>query len=203
MTTLLFPFKGSRTYVHGTDMFNKVCKELTTLHKDAPPRSLKFIIHRMTSYNLDLTIEENAENTQAGPSVVTLSYEAEGTKYLVRLNENQNSSPTQRIPYDESRVISLCHLNKNEKKISLPGQSPFTFIETIVAMNKALVTAVLPEAPGSWVFCRLESDAAIADEVSEGIEIIFKHNLGTRLTCSEVMHNGSPIAKIYFSAKVR
>lgn len=199
--TISFTFKDARTYIQGPDMLNKTLEVLHNEHKDEPITSLRFAIHRMTGQYLDLTIQENPENNEPHDCIATLSYQTSKSRYLARLTENP-AVPTERVPYDEQSLISLCTINKEDKKISLLSPSPFSFVETVVSMNKALHLATIPEATGKWVFCRWESSESTNVLKPNSIEIKLKQTLGTRLTCSEVFCQNELLGKVYFSSKV-
>ncbi|WP_150048056.1 MULTISPECIES: hypothetical protein [Methylomonas] len=99
------------------------------------------------------------------------------------------------MPYDEERVTSQCRIEGDG--IWLIGESPFSFIETLVSMNKYLHQQLFPDAVGKWIFTRIDLDQE--SDAQSGLALLLKHNLNYRLTKSEILLDGKRLGDIYFS----
>jgi hypothetical protein len=193
-------FKGTRQYVHGTDMLNKsaalLIQELGTSLEQ-----LDFVIHSMTDRSLCLNLDptEYAVEFQAS-DVAELKFLAGGHAWVARLSE-MHGTPACRYPYDEDVVGARCSLDVQEREIVLSDDAPYSKIETLVAMTKSLHQAKFPGTVGSWVFCRWSSPVWPIAQNLNGVRIQLAQVLGTRLTRSVVSLNGQTLGDIYFSAR--
>ncbi len=89
----------------------------------------------------------------------------------------------------------MCVLNGEQ--IMIQGQSPFTFIETVVAMNKYMHEQLFQGVSGKWIFTRIDLDSNCTARAK--LELRFKHNMNYHLTKSDVLVDGVKIGDIYFS----
>ena len=192
-------FKGPRTYVHGTDMLDGALRALRIEVGTEPLTRLRFRVHKMTARNLVLSIDSSEEVESPGPAVATLAFHLGERPWHGQLLEGPGD-PTERHPYDEAQLIRRCELIRANRTIRLAESSPFSFIETVVAMNKALHLAVWPDVPAPWVFCRWDSDCTVERPVPRDLQVALVHTLGTRLTRAEVSAGGARVGDVFFSA---
>jgi hypothetical protein len=197
---LAFCFKGARQYIHGTDMLNQ-CTALLREKLGGGLEQLDFVIHRMTDRNLCLSLypAESVPDFDA-LEVAGLKFAVAGKYWDARLSD-ADDSPDCRYPYDEDVVVHLSSLDAVGRQIVLQQEAPYSEIETLVAMTKALHQKVFPELDGSWVFCRWSSPRWPLAENLRGVCIKLTQTLGTRLTRSEVSLDGKMLGHIYFSAR--
>lgn len=196
---LQFQFKGGRTYIHGTDMYNAVMEFLVGqcgILKDA---SLRMTIHNLVIKQCRLSCFESGEN--AGKPVdakVEFTAESNGRKIKAYLQETGEDA-TGRYPYDEDALKAMCRMDPQEKSIVITGKSPHTPIETAVAMNKFL-TAALPSDPkGKWYFTRLELNRLFREGDQHCLRLILVQNLQNKLTKSRIFVGDEFLGDIYFS----
>lgn len=161
--------------------------------------NLVFVMNRVTGRNLELIMDED-EPAGAAP-VARFSFDAGGTSRRGLLVE-RDDAPVARRAYDEDELGRLCHADVAARTVVLRGASPFTPVETLVGMTKALHLAVYPRKPGQWLFARLEAPRWPLG-VGEGLEVRLGPGVGTRLTKSSARLRGSLVASIYFSFKER
>jgi len=84
-----------------------------------------------------------------------------------------------------------------DDRIILNGQSPFSFIETVVAMKKRLMESLFPDVEGKWVFTRIDLPALC--EANTNLIIAFKHNMNFRILKSDILVDGEKVGDLYFS----
>jgi len=194
-------FKGARNYMHGTDMVNQAYSAVMETLAVAQVDAFRFVIHRMTGSRLALELRKGEGVSVAVAPVATMTFKAKGRPCLGVIVEDEGR-PDCRYPYDEDSIVKACVLDREARNIVLQEESPFTPIETVVAMTKFLHLAVFPDAPGKWVFCRWESEHWPLSQKQAGLSVSLGQTLGTRLTRSEVCLDGEVLGQVFFSAKV-
>lgn len=199
---LNFRYKGDRQYIHGTDMFNqcfKVLKEQT----QGEIGNLEFAIHKMTDSNLSLILYQKQQAPEVDyRDIAILKFSSCGLLWQANLI-NADTKPTDRYSYDEASIIELCEIDETARYIFLNGgETPYSEIETLVSMTKALHLKLFPQLQGSWVFCRWESPRwPLGSGSMRSVSIRLMQAVGTRLTKSEVSLEGEVLGHIYFSAR--
>lgn len=190
----ILPFKGNRTYIQGPDIFNEMVKyfinnKVTDCH---------FTIHKMSMNNegtvyFTTSLEEFKTITQ--PPHATGSLNVDGKKYWAAvLFKDEQLENTVRVPYDEQLLIEKCHLS--EESILLRERSPYTFIETIVSMQKKLLHTLYPHK-NKWLFTKLFLTESITDY--KNITISFRKNFNFKLVKSDIFINDALVGEVYFS----
>ena len=189
-----FQFKGKRNYIHGTDMFNA----MVTSYPGSGMNSIRFTVHDFVRTPLcRLYLSESKDELNTVPDIRARSqFEAEGITHWLALTQG-NGDPTTggRYAYDEEQIISACRMD--EESIVLVEQSSFTFIETIVSMNKHMHEQLFPDVTGKWIFTRIDLDTRCEDR--EKLALRFRHNMNYRLTKSDILVNDKKVGDIYFS----
>lgn len=189
-----FQFKGARKYIHGTDMFDVIVS--TYPREDI--NNIRFTVHDFVHIpRCQLYLTGSKEELNSVSNIrVRYQFDVNGTTQWMALTEAEGDATSGgRYEYDEERVISLCRM-VNEG-IVLVQPSPFTFIESIVAMNKHMHQQLLPEAIGKWIFTRIDL-AAICD-ARANLALQLKHNMNYRLTKSDILVDGNKVGDLYFS----
>lgn len=189
-----FQFKGARKYIQGPDIFNA----MMTLSNHLNPSNIRFTAHDFISSphcKLYLTEFKDELNEVAGIRA-RCQFAENGVMYwLAVVQESGDTSLALRTEYDEGKITSLCTLD--QERIVLTKQSPFTFIESVVSMNKYMHQQLFPEAVGKWIFTRIDLD--LNCNARDKLELHFRHNMNYRLTKSDILVNGIKVGDIYFS----
>lgn len=190
-----FRYKGERDYIHGTDMFNAM---MDVSKSAATYSNIHFTIHdfvRRLSCQLYLTDNKESLN-EVDEIAVRCQLNIDAITHWIAIVPNAGDiAMEERYAYDESQIVSLC--NMLDDGIVLNQLSPFSFIETIVAMNKHMHQQLFPEVDGKWIFTRI--DLPIFCDVRENLALRLRHNMNYRLTKSDVVLNGKKIGDIFFS----
>lgn len=198
---LNFRYKGDRQYIHGTDMFNK-CFRVMKEQTQGKIENLEFTIHKMTDSNLSLMLYQNQQFLDVDDrDIAILKFSSCGLLWQANLI-NADTKPTDRYSYDEASIVELCEIDDTARYIFLnSGETPYSEIETLVSMTKALHLKLFPQLLSSWVFCRWESPCWPLGGSMRGVCIRLLQAAGTRLTKSEVSLEGEVLGNIYFSAR--
>jgi len=188
LTSLSFKFKGNRNYVHGTDMFNALKN-----HVDFNEATqIALTIYQILRNNADL---HRLGGTEGIPkdAVAVLRVKKEGNQEAYVLLGN--STPiSDSYPYDEAIFRRICSIS--DKAISLKKNSPYSFIETVVAMFKKLLQTLYPNLQGKWLFTHIQLDSF--NEVSENLKIIHTHNLANKLMKGDILYGHKKLGQIQF-----
>lgn len=191
---ILFRFKGTRDYVHGTDAFNAII----ALFQDCQIDSIRFSVHdfmRVPKCHIYVA-HSDEEATSVKHAEVECLLNVDGEKRFVLIKAAPElEQDIQRYAYDEDAIVDACCMV--EDGIKLRQESPYSFIETVVAMNKHMHQQLFAGAEGKWVFTRLELDSYA--DLRNNLTLILRHNLNMRLTKTEILFDGRRIGHIYFS----
>jgi hypothetical protein len=189
-----FKFKGARNYIHGTDMFNAIITDPTGIAL----KNIRFTIHDFVNTPIcQVFLSDNKDDLNNVHGICArCQYDENGITHWLALTEvDSDATLGGRYEYDEDRIVSLCALEQD--KIILKEHSPFTFIETVVAMNKHMHQQLFPDASGRWIFTRIDLVTAINER--DNLALQLKHNMNYRLTKSDILLNNNKVGDIYFS----
>lgn len=186
-----FCFKGSRTYVHGTDIFNKVTEILKDEMKNEK-QDLSF--HGIATSDMDL-LSEKPEDKNLLKFVFKYLDKNENRKVLYGV-ENKKEI-TCRYEYPEEDICKLSTLDIEYEKITLNENSSYSFVENTVAINKYLLENLFPEVDGKWYFTRFQLDTI--PETIYPLRLELKANFNFKLTKTEIFIGDKSIGFIYFS----
>ena len=193
--SLIFEYKGSRTYVHGTDIFNKTVEAIN--NKNIEIDNLTMSINSIVKSNLDLVLTE--ENIVSNENSVRFEIES-GRNVFYCLLQESNTEVIGRYEYPEEDIVRASDVDSEAKSILLSQSLEFTTIEKVVALNKGLMEHLFPNAIGKWYFVKLEiSNLFFATAKSISVKMI--RNMHLRLVKSEIEINGEVAGNIYFSLK--
>lgn len=193
--SLAYQFKGKRTYVHGTDIFNKSIELLN--EKEIDFDELSMSINQVIVSNLDYVITD--ENISGNEYPVRFELDKDDKTYYCLLKEN-GSKVVGRYEYPEEKIIEKSQFDEQEKSLTLDEDSGYSTIENAVALNKGLMERLFPEAGGKWYFVKLEVNKSFFQK-ADSICIELNKNMNLRLVKSVIKLNGVIVGHIYFSLK--
>jgi hypothetical protein len=189
---LEFCFKGNRTYIHGTDVYNKMLDFLKDKELQITNFDLSF--HGIAKSNIEIS-----DNKPTDETLLKFAF-----KYLDRDNTKkvfygiENNIPVDcRYEYPEENICNLSELNLVNKEVVLNTNSSFTFIENVVALNKYLLENLFPDVNGKWYFTRLQMKELTNS--SYPLKLVLKANFNFKLTKTEILIADKSIGFIYFS----
>ena len=188
------PFKGDRQYITGADLFN----EIVSVYSEDEILSLSLSYHDFIKKGVVEIVQSSSENFLLNKKyAVTCKLQIKGglQKQIAVVPVKEKCNSEERIQYDENDVLKSCVLE--DDTIAHKGLTEYSFIELVVAMNKALLKKMFPDVEGKWVFTRIEffEYAASTDEVI----LRFKHNFNFRLLKSEIWSSETHVADIYYT----
>lgn len=186
---LTFCFKGSRRYVHGTDIFSKLTEQC-----DGNPTDIDLVFHGITASNMIFSVDKPSQDELKVVFRCSCGHE------MIRLFGVENGQKIDcNYAYAEERIVKNSELDLTQKSINMLQSSDFLFIEHIVAMNKTLVETLYNNVKGKWYFTRLQLERNyIMDEVLS-LEVRLQSNFQLKLTKSLLIVNGLEVGYLYFS----
>lgn len=190
-----FQFKGSRNYIQGPDIFNVM---IDIGYPTNSLSSIRFTVHdfvRTPICKLYLADTKEMLN-EVGDIRARCQFDTNAVTHWLGLTQGAGDAVSGgRYEYDEDRILTLCSMEK--KGIVLAQQSPFTFIESVVSMNKHMHQQLFPDVAGKWIFTRIDLESGC--DAREKLALRFRHNMNYRLTKSDILVNGKKVGDIYFS----
>jgi len=184
-----FCFKGSRKYVHGTDIFTKL-----TENYNNDVKNIDLAFHGITINNMTFYTEKPEKDA------VKVTFRCLFNKDKIRLFGIENDSSIDcQYEYMEEKIVENSLINIAEENIILQTQTEYSFIEHIVAMNKSLVEKLYSEVSGKWYFTRLQLKENIEMPDVSSLQLILKSNFQFKLTKSAIIVNDLEVGFIYFS----
>lgn len=189
--SLKFCFKGSRNYIHGTDIFNKFYDLLQDEMIDA---AIDLSFHGVAKTNMDVTTHKPNEDRllKAAFKYNDLS----GNRKVLYAVENGQTIEC-RYDYYEEEIYKHSKLDIKNQTIVLSIDTSYTFVEKSVALNKYLLEKIFPEVDGKWYFTRFQ-----LSQISEclfPLRLELKANFNFKLTKTEIFVENKSVGFIYFS----
>ena len=183
-----FCFKGSRKYVHGTDVFTEITERYNNV------KNIDIAFHGITINNMTFSTERQEEKE------VKVTFRCLHNNDKIKLFGVENDTNiTCRYEYFEEKIVDNSAVNVSEESIKLNMPTEYSFIEHIVAMNKALLEKLYSDANGKWYFTRLQLNENISMSNTSSLQLILKSNFQFKLTKSAIIVNDVEVGFIYFS----
>ena len=184
-----FCFKGSRKYVHGTDIFLKLVEKYND-----DIENIDIAFHGISVNNM--TFSSNKPINKE----IKVTFRGLHENNKIKLFGFENSSEINcRYEYLEEKIVDNSIVTISTESITLKTPTEYTFIEHIVAMNKALLEDIYPDINGKWYFTRLQLQRPINISDTTSLQLILKANFQFKLTKTSIFVDKKEIGFIYFS----
>lgn len=156
-TKLNLKYKGSRNYIHGSDIFMAATNFF--LEQNGYIKRLAF--KSFARNQLKISFDEPLSNDRAlGYGILSSPL---GNKKFFLIETGQ--SVTERYPYDENEVLDGSQIFDAYIENSTPNK--YSTIENIIALTKKLNNHLSPEISGKWLFGQLDVKDALPDSWHE------------------------------------
>ncbi|MGJ8530450.1 hypothetical protein [Maritalea sp.] len=191
---LSIPYKGSRDYLHGTDMFDRVIS-IASKESGGAPEVFEISFHAMANKPLVLQIGGD------GPARATTAagyFQGAAGKVRFFLSET-DGEVVGRIPYAEEEVVRNMVFADQGATALMGALNPFSDIEVWIPMVKELHTRLFPEANGKWVFARAKMSGYSPEHAPMEYRVQHTAKLGHKLTRNEVFLGDRKVGDIFFS----
>ncbi|MEW6133717.1 MAG: hypothetical protein AB1591_11235 [Pseudomonadota bacterium] len=188
-----FQYKGSRDYIHGTDIFNETLAWLSG--RKGEVRDIDFTFHRVAAKQLKLVPGPLPEGVEPVAACAFKSAEGREKAYLVETEQ----AVAGRYPYDEDEIVGAMAFDLDGRKATLRAQTGYSDIEVWVAMTKALHYKVFPQLEGKWLFVRGRFPAYERHTAAQERVLAIAASFNDKLTRSEAWQDGVKVGEIFFS----
>jgi len=185
-----FCYKGSRDYIHGTDIYNELLKLFDI-------KSVDLTFHGIAKRNITLL-----EIQPANMSTLKFAFryvDINNTKHTL-YGVTNSTEVSCSYDYNEESICLNSKLDIKNEKISLINHTNYSFIEECVTLNKYLLENLFPQLNGKWYFTRVQLNKQIVYN-SFNLELTLKANFNFKLTKSEIKIDDTIVGYIYFSMK--
>lgn len=186
---LTFAFKGNRNYIQGTSLFNALV-DVASQRGAAKGKinvSFKHMIH-----NPVCILEKRAPT--AADAVVAKIAGTDGESYSLCINAATETGEAMREEFDEPEACRGAIVG--DKSVVQDNPHHGDKIELLVSLCKKMHQECV-DSSKKWVFSRYDGQFPIPE--MDKVELRITKQVGTRLTCSEVLVNGEKLADMFFS----
>jgi hypothetical protein len=193
-----FRYRGQRTYVQGSDLFDACVRETNARHPLAAAGFVRLAAHQIVNHQCTLLLgEPDAEVSR--PEDAYADFSAQTVDGVVRAFLRQTGEAvSERFAYDEERIEAACRLDGAQ--IMLQSDTGYSPIEVAIAMNKRLHNTLFPLSGERWIFTRIDLSRPFHPEDAQQMTITFRQKLGVKLSRAAIAAGDEPIGHIYFSA---
>jgi len=134
---LEFSYKGDRNYVHGTDIYKQIIKNLNGIGYDNW-QYFELNIKKICQYNLTCFLTDTKQ--KQFKEVVNFKLVKDKKEIYGSLIENSDKEIVSRYPFDEKEITNHCLIYPEQKTITYCNlQNRQTIIEIIIFMSKMYV----------------------------------------------------------------
>ena len=149
MIKLKLKYKGSRKYLHGSDIFNALSNNFSEIFPDSFVSNL--IFKRFARNQLCILFDKFAdENNLMGYGNIKLG-NGKTKKFWIKETDNEVKSSYE---FKEELIESQTIINRNQ--ISVSNIDIFTLIENIIILTKKINYLLCPLIEGNWIFSQLK-----------------------------------------------
>lgn len=186
-----FRFKGGRTYIHGTDLFQSVTQFLEA-EKSGYFKEMSFRLFGDKQCAILFAAPESAKSR-----VICQGrwYDTETGSDVRFWVVEQGAPVSDRYEFDEDALCSGAELS--EDTILRSFNSEFSMIENIVALTKKFHNEKLPLTKGKWVFGQIVLNERLPDS-SSLIQIENYQNIKDRFSRNRIVLDGHIVGEIRF-----
>lgn len=184
-----FPLKGSRQYVHGTSIFNAF---VSAAKSAGQARGRIDISFKKIVSNPDCVMEVR----EVRPEDFSVAHVTglDGSRTTFCITPEESMGEVVRVEYDEDRVCAGSVIDGCSISVKNPAHEDE--IELLVALCKKLHQAYF-DTDKKWLFSRYVGRYPL--ELSSEVKLSIVRNVGTKLTCSDVLSEGEKVGEIFFS----
>lgn len=190
-----FCFKGSRRYVQGPDIFDKVVSYLSNEFHEI--KDIKYTAYAMLHKNATMYIANKVVKANYPIINSLINFTVNNMKYYAVVCEN--SKPIEcSIEYSEKIVQKNVKIRDNT--VSFTNILPDSYTEIVVSMNKHFLNQTIKEE-GKWIVTKFDyfSLNEIENIQNKEIRLELLQNLNNKLTKSILFLNDKPVGHLYFS----
>ena len=192
-----FRFKGNRTYVHGTDIFDKILDTSRTFFKEYPTW-IKGSFHRLLTNDAIFQIYNDSDTINNENFYARFSIKIKDNSYQFLINSAKFLICSS-YEYNEEMVLDKMVIEG--KKARMTAKSSYTYIEQLVSMTKKLHLIIYPNTTPKWLFTKIEIRDVLDPALypKHELAIVAQKNFHNKLTQNAILYDGIYLGNIWFS----
>lgn len=131
---LEFSFKGDRNYVHGTDIYKEIVKNLDALGYNNW-QYFELNIRKITHHNMTCFLTDKKQNQEG--EVVSFILEKDTNRIFGSIIENTDKLIESNYSFNENEINKYCIIDYEHETITYTNpQNTFTTIDVVISMSK-------------------------------------------------------------------
>lgn len=201
MTLTIVPFtlayKGSRTYLHGPDLYDAVMDYLQVAEPSVflLPPAVKFTFHHLAHAHCDLYYSLDGSDQPPAHPAVEFSIGPTLIGWLVETDR----PVTERKAFDEQPMIDKAVITGQTIAADPHAACLYSSMEIIVSLTKKLHMAVCSSSV-KWLFTSVAMQRPIQEPECVALRIELQQQLGVKHTKSAIKIAGKTLGEIYFTS---
>jgi len=188
---LQMKLKGSRTYIHGSDMFNQLSAAAGGLTGDDASFVSMISFRRFARNDCMITLEPPPAETLVAEARLRDSAGEDTPVWIAETLE----PPAGRYDFDEEGLVAPAVIDGDV--ITGAANTRYTPIEVAIALTKRLTYHRHPKPAGKWVFGQLELTKALPTDYRE-MSIRARATIAGRFSRNELMVDGQSYGTMRF-----
>jgi hypothetical protein len=182
-------YKGSRTYLHGSDIYNAIVEELSGRLGGYPAR---LVFKHFARNQVELLLESPESTANVIGSGLWRMADENIERFWIR---ETDAPVTDSYPFEEDAITSTAHIEG--QSIRAGHTNPYTVIENIIALTKKLNYALSPDVNGKWLFGQIDLKQALPAEW-DSIQIERTICVGTSFSRNRIVVDETDCGEIRF-----
>lgn len=189
--TATLVFLGNREYIQSSTLFEAVVSFVPS------NSSVSFKVSKIITVDvIKIVLLSEYDESVFKNCEAVLEWQNDEAKGYVVVQEQHLSSNNKRVPYNESEVLK--DLAVHESSIECKHNLNYSLMATVVALNKLLLSKVISEGKGKWLFSRI--DLLVVPENTKNVELKLVNTLGNgRIVKSSIIVNKENIGYVWFN----
>ena len=189
MTLLKLRYKGSRDYLHGSDIYNAI---VDSLGNELSGHLARLVFKRVVRNQIRIAMNEQVSMEGAVGRGTWRNSNGEQIPFWLL----ESGLPvTESYKFDEDAITSRALVDG--KIIRGVRSNCYTVIENIVALTKCLNCSLVPDVRGKWMFGQIDLEAALPDEWNN-LTITRTHLVGNAFSRNNITINDREFGQIRF-----
>jgi len=189
LISLHLKYKGSRTYLHGSDIFNALVDMFSKTSNGYLSRQ---VFKSFARNQIEVLLYQPEHDVSAlGNGVWKMT---DGVEQRFWLREGREPV-AESYPFDEDAITSKAI--QIEESIRLEAQNAYSTIENVIALTKYLSYALTPDVDGKWLFGQIDLKQTLPERW-ESIQIERKLCVANAFSRNRIEIDGQDIGEIRF-----
>lgn len=190
-------FKGSRTYVHGTTLYQEIVNGASATGVGMPDGKLRIDLHRQLHRQADI-VYLNADDTSEAPEDAVAGFSLSiGSETVKGWVAPAGDAVTDRVSYDEGQILERAGID--DKTISLTDAPDFDPIEITTCLAVKIHNTLSPPPEGQkWLLARITLARPFTDAVNRDVALDVTRFVGGRFSETVIRSAGEKIGSFNF-----